>query len=755
MKDDTLKERRERFEQALVRKVRRARDPMDAALYYAARARKGFTVEILRQILNDRDLLPEPFDLTVEEAQVLFARELPKLSFVKRPHGAREGWYFLHDEMYDLIDRYVWHVDYPGYTHQAETARFLAEQIYGDEDGEDEQLIAKASKKVDRANLHAELIEARRELDILKTEQLFYRLEAAPAEGYQVYRRLSLQAISYGNREWDDMLRVEFLRFLHTFPYWAKQHRLIKEIDLESDTMVWADTVKQDADSAWVQRRFARGDYKNADKDAQDLLARYPHWGDFWKASIGVGRGAALVRLGRDEAEEVLGAALKILKAGGLKVDFLDDPVDLADKPDLNWIVQYYIGSAYLYLGLRARDRWDLERAVDMYKSARLAFVRGGEEISAARARNNSAYILVKQGRYHDAIGAAREAIEIRDRHGDVVGKGLSLNTLAIAVDRAGNKVNAASLAWDALELLQMAKESGYPGLDRPIAMVYINLGRIERHRARQERPQLAARVMRYWQRAEGYLKQAGALALTDDLAPKDVLEPYYVFELYNQFGLLYSGWGNWSVTHNLPKDFYSKYFEHMREGSEYFERADEYAQRHELSLERADNLEDWAWVFHLRLAYREQKGDPMTEEELRDHVTDRLDQAEPLLRKALAGSEPRKGLQAYYILGSVHHQRGRFLHKFDQDIEGAMQRYALSIACYNQFVLSSLDPLERRERIYEHVRNTLEGILREDSGEWAEQICASMVEAVDQAGLPSEELARRLDRILKVLSAK
>lgn len=49
-----------------------------------------------------------------------------------------------------------------------------------------------------------------------------------------------------------------------------------------------------------------------------------------------------------------------------------------------------------------------------------------------------------------------------------------------------------------------------------------------------------------------------------------------------------------------------------MEESNRYLEQADHFANSNHLYLDQADNLEDWAWVFHLRYAYRDKTGDSM-----------------------------------------------------------------------------------------------------------------------------------------------
>jgi len=697
--------RRQRFEEALVSKIRLLATPMDAVVYYAARARKGFSAEMLRRML--KELSPQQIAVTSEEADELL-RSLAELSFVKHPYGARLGWFFLHDEMYDLLDRHVWRFDYPAYTHQAETAKYLAEQIYGEEDGKG--LIAEAARQVNRAETHTALLEALRHLDILRTEQLFYWLEANPANGYRLYDQLDTQAMSQRNREWDDMLRIELLRFMRTLPERARQGGLVKGFDLESKDVIIADHVSRDCRARWVHRFFARGDFTKAKRIAGHLLDLHSDWGGLWKARVLVSYGAALVRMGQRGSSAVLEEALKILEQPDLEGD--------------RWMIRHYTATAYLYLGLRSRAKGNVGRAAEANEKARDFFRQNNETVGAARALNNLAYVWARRGHYAEAMRAAREAADMRRDLGDVVGTGLSLNTLAIVEDMAGSYARARTHAQEALGLLRRVQRMGRLGLDREIAMVYLNLGRIRRHLVEREMliSEELAEIM--WQQADEYLKEA--------LKREAALEPYYKFELYNQLGLLYARWANWTALRVPEKK--EQYHDLMRRADEFSKQADVLGKEEGFDLARADNLEDWAWVFHLRQAYRERMGDELTPNTLEREVLERLREAEGLVRDE--AKPDQEGLQAHYIAGSVHHQWGRYVHKFKGDINAALQHYALSVAYYDQF---TREPVERRERVIEHIENTLNRL----PAAQVRRLADEMLHAVEERGLPAHDLRR------------
>jgi hypothetical protein len=186
--------------------------------------------------------------------------------------------------------------------------------------------------------------------------------------------------------------------------------------------------------------------------------------------------------------------------------------------------------------------------------------------------------------------------------------------------------------------------------------------------------------------------------------------------------------------------------------GDAYFSRADNLASEHELYIDQADNLEDWAWIFHLRQAYREETGEPLSQEELRKEVFKRLQDAEKLAESSIK-DPTSKGLQAHYILGSVHHQRGRFVHKFEDDVPEALKEYALAVAYYTQFFVNPTDPLERRERVREHIRYTFEDLLERTSLQEVEQMRDQMLQAVRDKELSVVALQGWLDELIMDLT--
>lgn len=533
--------------------------------------------------------------------------------------------------------------------------------------------------------------------------------------GYDRYERLDIQAISQKNREWDDMLRIEILRFIHTLPRRALQGGLVTDIQPNGE-VVTAVFLNRGCRARWVHRYFSRGRVADAIRISDKLLDLHPDWGGFWRARILMTTGAALVREGQAEARMALRDAVNILEGAQIE----GDP----------WLIAHYRGTAQIYRGLDAKAAGDLPRALEAYRQAHDIFKANEEFSSVARALNNLAYVLKQQGKFSEATAAARASVEIRRDLGDIVGLALSLNTLSIVEHRAGTAFRARSHAHEALGLLQRAQSTGLPEPKRELALVYLNLGTIFRGLAQRNYMRERDKILKDWQEAEGYLKESEE-RIGD-------LEPYYRFDLLNQFGTLYKDWGNWTALwyeEQQEQEEYD-YQDLMARANQRFAAADALAIEKEMRVERADNLEDWAWVFHLRVAYSDGMEEPWEKERLEEETLERLQEADEIL--AQVADPTIEGLHAHYIAGGVHHQWGRYLHKFGGDLPRALQHYALSVAYYDQF---TLQPLERRERVMEHIQDTLD----EQPDEDVPALIADMVKRLEARNLPGQEVRRLL----------
>ena len=675
---------RQRFERALVTIITELDVPDDIATCYAARMRKGFNPEMLCQVLEEFAPDPQKIDLTHEGMREIEDR-LSQLSFVKAPPG-RPDRLFLHEEMYDLLDRYVWTGGFLAHSKE-EVAEYIAEEVYGDEKGRG--LIGETARKVrsvfEEDIGYREWHAAQRQLNLLHTERLFYRLEVDPLDGYQLYQKLDNRSLVEKDTEWDDMLRIEVLRFIRKFEPDASFDRDTQRIKL---------FVNKGCRIRWLWRFSVRGDSKKADEVAQSLLAKYTQWGDLWKAGVMVARGAALQRLGDSGSIEILRRSRELLH-GIPRVEFSE------------WAVNHCEATSYLYQALRERAEGKVQKAKESNVHAKNLFSLMSDELGRARVANNLAYVLARQGKYTEALELVQDdALETRLERGDVVGAALSYNTKAIAFDLKGDSLNAYDEAEKAIRLLIGMEREGFTELNREMALVYLNLGRIQRHITEDDALyEDRAVVSEKWREVERFLEQAEVRATASGL------EPYYMLDINNQFGLLYTAWAVWVKSSNLPGggDRYYRYRDLIESAHRCFREVDErYRDNLYLKLSVADNLEDWARLFYHRLRL-ETLHDGVRSALMKEGL-DRLDRAEKLvdelITRRMSESVPfdleTSGSPAYYVAGCINQRRAHYLQIRGGEREAILRKCLLAAAYFYTF---STDRVARRQRVLDRAR--------------------------------------------------
>jgi len=637
------KEAKHRFEIALIQKIREWDTPVDKAIYYAARARKGCDAEILARMM----------DIPVQEAEELVP-ELLELSFVKRPYRSprwRKERFFLHDEMYDLVEEHVWQAFWPDYLEQ--------ERIAGDIISYYDEEIQQVKEEIEGAEAERERSDLQHQRHILLTERLYYQFDLAPRQGLTEYDRLDTQACSERALEWDNLLRIEALRFARQRIERAKYGGWVT---VQDEKPKIADSVNMNCRARWVYRFVARLEYEKAIKITNKLLKKYPKADELWQARLLVSRAAVEERLGRlDETESDIEEALRMLDK--LTPDGFD-----------KWVVDYWKATAHIYEGLMARALGELKRASEANFEAASLYRGIGYQSGEARALNNRTYVLARQGKLKEALEDCEKALRLRQQTGDDYGIALGLNTRGILKKRERNFLGASTDSTKALNVFQRRRD------EVGIALASINLGWAYRRRGLSDTRRTTAGIERYFELSEKFLAQARE--------KEDKLEPYYQLEIHNELGCTYKDWADFLTKREAEK---TRYYELVEKANEEFKSADNIATRMELVLEKADNLEDWAWVFHLRYAYRDQM-EEKNPEALLQEAKDKLNKAEEALEDFKGKVEP--GLEeAYLILGKVCYQRARLLTKFSTEWEETARNYALA-ATYLESYSKQVDQL-------------------------------------------------------------
>ena len=196
--EPTLSKRRQRFEFALVDKVRSLRKPVDWATLYLAYLNRRYEPKILQLALGpDLDLDDQQFDDVVEE--------LKTLVFVRKSMSAEGG--LLHDEAQRLIRKHAWPSVDPARELQQELAKRVIDGYYLPEIERLSQIVqSKLAKSVE----HKLIAPERRRLPSIPDEDWLKRELQIECLDYH-FRISAKEGWHYLNQLFDEALNLSLL----------------------------------------------------------------------------------------------------------------------------------------------------------------------------------------------------------------------------------------------------------------------------------------------------------------------------------------------------------------------------------------------------------------------------------------------------------------------------------------------------------------------------------------------------------------
>lgn len=390
--------------QALVQTLREYRRPADEIIITLGWLRKGADAPLLARLTG----LQED---EVERALI----HIRDLSFVKeRPADNR---LFLHDEMYDLLQRNV----------LSRISPDESEQIYSDLQAYYGELIQTARQRISelyrpQADTFEETLpdpsqvrEARSRLQDAMVEALYYRLRWKPVEAFQRYIINATEALVGGDESLWLLLRAEL------FGFWAERdpYEQLEQIDGLQRADVTADSAVRWVMWLWSQDRYdAALEKANQLADsAHDLIEA---GGVLAEAHAQAWRGYLNVFSGNyAQAEQLLTSAENLL-----------DHWAASNRRDLRWagvFARTYNSLGYLY---SSQTRY--YEAIEAFAKASQIWQRVQLKIEEATTLNNRAFSVAKIGKFHVALPLAKHALRFREELGPRVPVGLSVNTLAL-----------------------------------------------------------------------------------------------------------------------------------------------------------------------------------------------------------------------------------------------------------------------------------------------------------------------------------
>jgi tetratricopeptide (TPR) repeat protein len=461
---DKLKGLREEIEGDLVRFWEESHRQTSLAVVALGWARKGMDADLLARVADLRSPDGSP---DVQLAQRLL-ETLKNLSFIKiRPTDKR---FFLHDEMYDLLDRHVLRraldperervygavLEY--YENKVKAARKQALEA-----GQPrrvnvpvgEQTVPGLPKPPDDLKV---LEESTQGLYDLIAEEVHYRLRYQPRDGFHSYQAYAKEATWNNDKVQDMLLRSEILDFL-------KMHRGESQID-------GLERAEIDVDNGLrrIESLSKRGSFQEAIDFATKMQAvcsdLIQQAGPLARLRLEVLCAEAMIYLGEnfEEAGQALESALIELRA--LPQDDLS----------YQWQQHTTLAEAYNTLGYYFRTLGLFQRAIAAYDEAVILWRqledremddlrRLAMRAQHANTLNNLAWACAEYGQFGRATRYAKDALDMRKDLGLPLPVAFSENTLGLILTRYGRPLEARVHCQRALETFKINQNARGIGL--------------------------------------------------------------------------------------------------------------------------------------------------------------------------------------------------------------------------------------------------------------------------------------------------
>ncbi len=461
-------QRLEKMQQGIVKRLLNLEEPYGDIVHYLAIARQGLDKPLLRYLVDE-----SWSDRRIDEA----IEQMQSYTFIKtRPQQTDQ--LFLHDEVYDLLDRY--HLDFrpdvePNLTRVVDYYKSQREEI---------QLAMHRLKDLPWVQQAVERETLLRKLADVSTMLLYYALQLDPQKGYyHYYCRWVEEAIKGHLAGYDMRLRDVVLGFLN----YLKAPESSRKIWL-SEQLTSAE-IDRNSVLHWMRRYLVRNNYDRVCEIAAQIReSDHPNfaWNSvtdpLYKAGLLTIWGEALVYTSATR-EAMLANPNEAI--GILTDDSYQWPVDEDDDPkDELWRRWRTLGRANNNIGYAYRRFNQLRLAVDYYREAIRLYRQVDILDEMADTGNNLAYVYARLGAIDEAIALSEGAMGIRRELGQRYPLGLSMNTRGIVALEADQPHQARAFATQALEYFQITEfeDMALMSLEEPIgykrgqALAYLTL---------------------------------------------------------------------------------------------------------------------------------------------------------------------------------------------------------------------------------------------------------------------------------------
>ena len=659
---------------SIVTKLQEEHGPYDKIVTTLSQLRKGATVDLLS------DLMDEP-KAWIEKA----FETLDHISFIKRRESRDEKRYFLHDEVYAMLQK---HGDDEGPALERLYTRLKT--YYGDQ-------IKDLRTKIDnlyvpQAEGHEirdarRLVKAQRELREAIINDVHYRLRERAADGFQRYFHHAENAVGANDDLLGSMLRTEMRAF-----------RLEVGLLASGDTYdgLSFDDILADEAVRWIAWLWTRAEYKKALVVAEQLkgtteephenLKRIIDKGDLLaKAALDSWHGLQLVEDGKiTQGQSLIEKAIEQLH-----------PPQREDR----WLG--ILANAYNWLGYTFNQQGRSHPAIDAYQKAIRLWRPLGFVDALARSLNNQAFALALIGDFDRARRIGQEAQHLRESQGPSLASGLSKNTRAEIEIRANNPNDAIIHAEAALDLFTALESER----ERGMAL---------RALAEAERRASYSFTNRQLQRTEALLDQAETHAADAIEAYKrSGSSPARLAEAYIEQGCLCRA--------RFRQDASAQKQSYFEQAEKSLQKAVKIAQESDLIQLQLDAMINLLWLYTHR-ALQDQEDEGIDLHSLGDNLAKQIEAlvpAEYFYRSADSADAPiaegtKPVRDAYYIrLGDWEALQGeiafqQFVQSGDEDddaLGSAMTYFTLSLEYHRAYSPHLFWQMRRnRKRIHKHI---------------------------------------------------
>ncbi len=511
---------REQLEANLVRALLEIGRPADETIRSLAWARKGMDAELLARVTDLRR--PDGTWDTARAQEML--EELRPLSFVKLRH--KDQRVFLHDEMYDLLERHV-------LQHLSEAE---ADRVYSAILNYYQERIEQTQKEIQKLQLARReevtterhvviagrpaapddpqaLSAALSHLDELQIEEVHYRLRQDPVEGFETCARYAEKTVFAHNEYLDMQLRDELLEYSRQTPSSNKHEQPLSESEIDFDGIIRGiGRLQRSGQSEKAIEAIQRVREKGSKLLTQNLQKIEL---DIWE-----GEGIAYLSHEFDRAEEMLKKAIQSLSY-----------MSSSDSEFQNWKRQALLARAHNALGYLQRVLGRFQDAITEY-TATLPLWRGLKlEDEHANTLNNLAWALAEAGNFARAQRLCKDGLDLRMELGPRYPIALSYNTLGLIGTRYDQPHRARRHCERALSIF---RDLGQP---RGIGLASTALAEALRRSANVPGlyfPEERADLLRLGQQ---YAQDAVEIFETK------IPEPLRLVEAYLELGCIYRDW--------------------------------------------------------------------------------------------------------------------------------------------------------------------------------------------------------------------